>query len=195
MATGRLDRSAAEIRDYFVNDAGYLAITVKEGGNQVPLYSEKEVLHMHDVKRVMRVLFRVNEIALAVVLMTVAGRFLWAREGDLRRLARETLWGLGLGALFAGFVAVLAVTGFDAAWNQFHEIIFSNDFWKLDPDTDRLIQMFPESYWQESVIMLAVMVVTEGAALALLAGGYLWFTRERREVAEAASAVPEPGAP
>ncbi len=190
-----LDRSAGEIRDYFVNDARYLAVTVNEDGVPTPLYSEKEVLHMADVKRVMRVLFRVNEISLAIVLMTVAGRFLWAREGDLRRLARETLYGLALGAVFAGAIGVLALTGFDAAWTQFHEIVFTNDFWKLNPDTDRLIQMFPEEYWQESVIMLAVMVVTEGAALAIVAGGYLWFTREGAAVAETSAAVPEPGSP
>jgi integral membrane protein (TIGR01906 family) len=190
-----LDRSASEIRDYFVNDARYLAITVDEDGVQTPLYSEKEVLHMADVKRVMRVLFRVNEISLAIVLMTVAGRFLWAREGDLRRLARETLYGLALGAVFAGFIGVLALTGFNAAWDRFHEIVFTNDYWKLNPATDRLIQMFPEEYWQASVIMLAVMVVTEGAALALVAGGYLWFTREREPAAEASTAVPEPGSP
>ncbi|MEZ4493629.1 MAG: TIGR01906 family membrane protein [Dehalococcoidia bacterium] len=192
LSLSELDRSAGEIRDYFVNDARYLNITVVEDGVAVPLYNEQEVLHMADVKRVMQVLFRLNEVALAIVLATVAGRFLWAREGDLRRLARDTLYGLALGALAAGAIGILAIVGFDSAWDRFHEIVFTNDFWQLNPATDRLIQMFPESYWQESVVMIAVMVVTEGAGLAVLAGGYLWFTRTPGP-AEVRSALPEPG--
>lgn len=187
----QLDRAAGEIRDYFVNDARYLAINVTVDGETEPLYSEEEVLHMADVKDLMQILFRINEITLAVVLATVAGRFLWAREGNLRRLARETLYGLGLGAVIAVAVGALAVVGFDAAWNQFHEIAFANDFWQLDPDTDRLIQMFPEEYWQESVILIAAMIVTQGAAVALLAGGYLWFTRSERATEHARAEAEE----
>lgn len=194
LSFSELDQAAAEIREYFVNDGRYLAISVaSEDGVQEPLYNEEEVLHMADVKGVMRVLFRVNEVAFAVVLATVAGRFLWAREGDLRRLSRDTLYGLAAGAVVAGLVGVLAITGFDSAWNQFHEIVFTNDFWQLDPATDRLIQMFPEPYWQESVLLIAVMVATEGLALALLAGGYLWFTRAGKPAA-ALAALPEPEA-
>ena len=174
-----LDRAGGEIRDYFENDARFLAIAVGGSNAAEPLFTEEEVLHMADVKDVMRVLFRVNEIALAIVLGTVALRFLWAGEAPFRTLAWDSLKGLAVGLAVVVAVAALAAVGFDAAWEQFHELLFRNDFWQLDPDSDRLIQMFPEAYWQESVAIIAVMIVVQGLAIAGLAGGYLFATRER----------------
>lgn len=173
-----LDRAAAELRNYFENDSGFLAITVGPPGDTESLFSEREVRHMADVKDVMRILFRVNEVSLAIVLCAVAARFLWAREASLRLLAADALRGLAGGLAVTGAVGALAVAGFDSAWSQFHELLFRNDFWQLDPDTDRLIQMFPEAYWQESVLFLAVLTAVEGLLIAGLAAGYLWRTRE-----------------
>jgi integral membrane protein (TIGR01906 family) len=172
-----VDRAGAEIRAYFENDARFLAITVQDDEGPGPLFSEREVLHMADVKDVMRFMFRLHEISLIVVLGLVAGRFLWASEAPLRTLARDTLAGLGVGLVAVALVGALAVAGFDSAWNQFHELVFSNDFWRLDPDTDRLIQMFPEEYWQDSVLLIAAAIAVQGVILAALAGAYLFITR------------------
>src|SRR5690606_13261480 len=84
------DRAAGEIRDYFENDAQTLAISVNVDGRQEPLFSEREILHMEDVKVLIRAMFRVHEVALAIVLTTIAARFLWSRESNLRRLAWES---------------------------------------------------------------------------------------------------------
>jgi integral membrane protein (TIGR01906 family) len=152
------------------------------------LNSEEEVLHMADVKDVMRVLFRVNEVALAMVLGSIALRFLWSGEATFRTLAWDSLKGLGLGLALVAVVGALSLVGFEAAWEQFHELLFTNDFWQLDPDTDRLIQMFPEAYWQESVLIIAALILLEGLAVAALAGGYLFATREGRATTPAPSA-------
>jgi integral membrane protein (TIGR01906 family) len=184
-----LDRAAQEIRDYFEDDARFLAITVGRSGEPEPLFSEEEVLHMADVKDVMRVLFRVNEVALVIVLGIVAMRFLWASERPLEALAWDALKGLGAGLAVVAVIGVLAIAGFDSAWNQFHELIFRNDFWQLDPDTDRLIQMFPETYWQESVLLIAALVVGQGAVVAGLAGGYLYAKRGGRDDANQAKSL------
>jgi len=90
-------------------------------------------------------------------------------------------------------VGVLAIAGFDSAWNQFHELVFSNDFWRLDPDTDRLIQMFPEAYWQESVFIIAAAIAIQGAFIAALVAVYLFVTRaESRPRASQVPAVNSP---
>lgn len=181
-----LDRAGAEIRRYFEDDARNLSITVTVDGNQQPLFNDREVQHMADVKDLMRLLFRVNEVTLAIILTVIAGRFLWAREAPLRVLARDTLLGLGLGGIVALGIGALALTGFDAAWTRFHEIAFSNDLWRLDPSRDRLIQMFPEEFWQEAVLIITGMVVAEALVIAACAAAYLWSTRQARSTAESA---------
>jgi integral membrane protein (TIGR01906 family) len=167
-----LDRSAREIVNYFENDASTLRIVVKEDGEEVALFNARETEHMKDVKWLMQLVFRVNEVTLAYVLTYVACAFLWAGR-SFRSLARQSLLGIGVGGLGVGVIGAFAIAGFDSTWRRFHELVFSNDLWKLNPATDRLIQMFPEAFWQEETLIVAALTAAEavivvGAALACL---------------------------
>ncbi|KAA0239179.1 TIGR01906 family membrane protein [bacterium] len=179
IALTELDRSAQEIIEYFENDAETLRIVVSENGQEAPLFNAREVEHMRDVKSLVRLVYRVNEISLAFVLAYVTGVFLWARERPLRELAWLALGGVGAGVVVLGAVGALAITGFDSAWTQFHELAFSNDLWQLDPDTDHLIQMFPEKFWEEATLTVGVMAIAEAVATAALATGYLLIARQQ----------------
>lgn len=168
-----LDRAAGELVDYFENDTGELRIVVSEQDREVALFNEREVAHMKDVKTLVQLMFRVNEIALAYVLLYIGAVYLWAREKALKSLAMDALMGIGVGLAAIAGVGAFALTGFDAFWTKFHEIAFSNDLWQLDPDTDRLIQMFPEPFWQRAVYILGGMTLVEVTIITLLSLGYL----------------------
>ncbi len=83
----------------------------------------------------------------------------------------------GLGCLVllitVGVVGAIGLSGFDSAWTQFHEIIFSNDFWLLNPTTDRLIQMFPPEFWESIVFFIGLMIIAETALVLIAVGIYL----------------------
>lgn len=173
-----LDRAAAELIAYFENDARMLRIVVDRGGEEISLFNQRETDHMRDVKSVMRVLFRVHEVTLALIIAYVAGRFLWASESSARTLAKESLAGVGVGLLTVGAIGVFALTGFDAAWTTFHEVLFRNDLWILDPDTDRLIQMFPEAFWQETTYLIGAVTLAQAVLIVVASVAYLAFGRE-----------------
>ncbi|MEO6397911.1 MAG: TIGR01906 family membrane protein [Tepidiformaceae bacterium] len=179
VSLAELDRAAAELAAYFENDAPLLATTVQIEGQEAPLYNEREIAHMKDVKTLMRFVYRLNEFSLAVLMSYIAGVYLWARERSLRTLAKQSLAGVAVG--FAGlvFVGVFALTGFDAAWTKFHQLVFKNDLWRLDPTRDRLIQMFPERFWQESTYIIGALTLVEAAAIVGVALAYLVVTRRR----------------
>ncbi|GIW13836.1 MAG: hypothetical protein KatS3mg062_1275 [Tepidiforma sp.] len=172
-----LDRAGREIIDYFENDASDLRIVVTVNGMEQGLFNEREVAHMRDVKGLMRALFRVQEVSLVVVMGYVSLAVLWSGERSVRGLAKLALGGLGTGAAVVGVIAVFAVTGFDQAWTTFHEVAFRNDLWRLDPDTDRLIQMFPEPFWQEATYLAGGLIAGQAALVAALCIGYLLKTR------------------
>ncbi|MFN0096095.1 MAG: TIGR01906 family membrane protein [Dehalococcoidia bacterium] len=174
-----LDRAAAEIIDYFEDEAATLRIRVTRAGEEEALFNQREVEHMVDVKRVMRFVFRLNEASLAFVLTYVAGVFLWARSGSMRRLAKEVLAAIALMAALAAAVGALALIGFEALWERFHEIVFTNDLWQLNARTDRLIQMFPEEFWQEMTLFLVAMTAVEVVVLVAAAVAYLVFGRAK----------------
>ncbi|MCY3881372.1 MAG: TIGR01906 family membrane protein [Chloroflexi bacterium] len=189
IALGELDYAVGAIVRYFEDDAETLRILVFTGGQETTLFSAEETIHMEDVKGLMRTLFRANEVALGFVLAYVAGTVLWSRERSGRELAKETLAGVGVGAAFGIVVGIIALVGFESAWERMHEIIFTNDFWLLDPSKDRLIQMFPETFWAEATYIVVGLALAEAVVLVGAAGAYLWFTRPpRAEVEEQAEA-------
>ncbi len=174
-----LDRAGRDIIAYFVDDRQRLNILVNDEGDEVALFSAKETQHMEDVKGLMRGVFRLNEISIAYVLVYVTGVFLWAGAGGLRRLALLSLGGIAVGVGVTAIVGVFAVTGFDAMWTRFHEIAFNNDLWQLNPDTDRLIQMFPEPFWEEATYIVGALTLAEALLVVVASVATLVLAKER----------------
>ncbi len=168
-----LDIAAAEIVRYFEDDSKRLEVIVIVDDDLQPLFNEREIAHMSDVKTLVAWMFRVQEAALVYVIAYVAAVFLWARERTIRALAWQVLGAMALGLSVAAAIGLFALTGFDAAWSRFHEIAFRNDLWRLDPATDRLIQMFPEPFWEDATLLVVGLSVLFAVAALALAGSYL----------------------
>ncbi|GMV85891.1 MAG: hypothetical protein AMXMBFR80_17460 [Dehalococcoidia bacterium] len=174
-----LDRAGEEIIEYFEDDAGTLRILVSIDGQEASLFNARETDHMRDVKTLIRAVYRLNEISLAIVLTYTACAVLWAGERSVAGLARLSLAGVGFGLSLVGVVGAFALTGFDQAWTTFHKIAFRNDLWRLDPDTDRLIQMFPEGFWQEATFVVGGLTLAEATLVVVVSLAYLVFSRGR----------------
>lgn len=177
-----LDRAATQIVDYFqtAEPGALLDIRVKQGADTVPLYSEREVLHMKDVLGLMRFVFRLQEFAFIYVVIYLAGVYLWSRERSLLHLAKLSMWAGAGTAAALGVAAVAMLVGFDAIFLRFHQLSFANDFWALDPARDRLVQMFPQGFWFDASIAVGVVTVVEGGLVFLAGYGFLaWHERQR----------------
>ncbi len=178
-----LDRSAHEIVRYFEHSRSeeLLDIRVQRSDETIALFNQREILHMADVRDLFRLIYRIHEFALVYVVAYVAAVYLWSRERSLRRLARE---GITAGIATVGILGVAAVgvmLGFDALFEQFHLLSFSNDFWQLDPRTDRLVQMFPMGFWFDVTLAVGVLSLIEGGAVALGGLGYIIYLDRRAE--------------
>jgi integral membrane protein (TIGR01906 family) len=186
LSRGDLDETAAAIREYFNNGERTFFHQVTEDGLQAPVFNARETRHMEDVKSLFVKVNRAQEISVFYVLAYVVAFFVWAREGHVRQLALQCLVGLGLGVVAVGAVAIVAAFGFEAAFERFHNIAFSNDFWRLNPRTDHLIQMFPEPFWRDMAILLGVMSAVEALIIGGFSAVYLFGTRsERRRLSNA----------
>jgi len=167
VARSELNRAARDLIRYFNDDRPTIQTLVTQDGQRVPLYNERETSHLHDVKNLFRTVFRVQEASLTFALVYIVGVFVWTSDAPLRVLARtvlrSSLFTLGLLAL----ASVGALVGFDDLWTRFHLLAFTNDLWKLDPNTDHLIQMFPRDFWFDATLLVAGLTALE--ALALLA--------------------------
>ena len=177
IAREELLRASGELRDYFNNDEDSIFARVEKDGEPISLFNSRETAHLRDVKTLFQASFRVQEATAVFVLAYVVTVFIWAREGSLRTLATQVAISGLLGIAVIGVVGAIAVAGFDAAFERFHLIAFDNDFWKLDPDRDHLIQMFPEAFWRDLSLWVGIGTVAELGVLAAASAAYLALTR------------------
>lgn len=165
---GELLSAARQVRDYFNNDEEYLDVRVYQRGILRSLYNQREVLHMKDVKGLVRGVYRVQEITGAyLAAFIVVGLITWGRQA-LPRLARYVALGGALTLALVLLVGLASLVGFDQLFLAFHLLSFSNDLWQLDPSRDYLIAMFPEGFFFDATMLIAGSTVVEALALALL---------------------------
>jgi len=62
-----------------------------------------------------------------------------------------TLFGVLIVAGMAGGAYVLLnVQGFEALFVRFHEVLFTNDLWLMNPETDVLIRLMPQILFERA---------------------------------------------
>jgi integral membrane protein (TIGR01906 family) len=184
-----LIRAGAEIRAYFNNSQEALLIEVMDNGREVSLFNARETHHMRDVKARFQAMNKVQELSVAYVLTYVVLVVLWAREVSPRALAVQVAASCALCLAVLGAIGAVGMAGFEGAWEDFHRLIFSNDFWLLNPSQDRLIQMFPPAFWESIVFLVGILVVAQAALLLLAAGLYLGASRHHEDARLVARAV------
>jgi integral membrane protein (TIGR01906 family) len=169
-----LDRATKQIVWYFNHSRGdaLLDIRVRDGSDVVPLFNQREILHMRDVRDLFQVVFRVQELLFVYIVGYIAAVYLWSRERSMRHLARQAIYAGGATVALLSAAALSMLMGFDGLFEQFHLLSFSNDLWRLNPATDHLIQMFPQGFWFDVSLAVGVVTIIQGGLIALLGLGY-----------------------
>ena len=157
--------------EYLVNDADTSFLGDLKFDDGSPLYNERELSHMDDVKRVTKGVLNVFYLALAG--LTILGLYSRRREQwqawllGLRRGGLAIIW-------LAGAVAVVVLVGmfilpslFWDFFTGFHKIFFEGDSWMF-LTSDTLIRLFPLRFWQDTFLFAAGLSVL--GAICLIVG-------------------------
>ena len=150
--------------EYLVNDAGieYLGDLRFEDGT--PVYNERELKHMLDVKITVQGALRVWWLSLAALL----GLGLWAWFGRWFDAYRRGLSRGGwLTAILVAGMLAFVVLSFGVIFVAFHNVFFAPGTWVFYY-SDTLIRLFPERFWRD--IFIYVGAISAGLGLAI---GYL----------------------
>jgi integral membrane protein (TIGR01906 family) len=150
-----------------------------------PVLDAREQAHMVDVRMVFRGLWIVA-VASVVVLVAASRRRDRARTWHA---VRAGALGLTVGTVVLGVVGLVA---FDQLFSIFHQIFFPAGSYLFDPTSDRLVQLFPFQFWDETALLVGALIIAIALGVAFVAG-----RRARRTVVAAPAkdlaAVPEPG--
>lgn len=118
--------------------------------------TEAERSHMRDVRGVFQAFYLLVLVSIAVLAV------MWRRAR--RRDSRSAWWhavqrgaaGLAVAIAILGVVSLVA---FDAAFEVFHRLFFAAGSYSFDPRTSHLIQLFPDQFWSETTIAVAVVAI------------------------------------
>jgi len=163
--------SAADVRSLTGQLLGDLVLSGGDFGahldSQGPILTAAERQHLRDVRGVFQG-FYLLILAAAIVLAVTWRR---AREGDARlawwRGVRRGAAGLIVVVAFLGAISIVA---FDAAFEAFHRLFFAAGTYLFDPATSRLVQLFPDQFWSDTVLALGGVTIALAVLTAFVAG-------------------------
>lgn len=147
-----------DVASYIKGEADGMNREVSLFGVKQMMFNQRELDHMRDVRALFELERNVRTgawLAAAALLILSA---LLTRKQWIRRNAFASLWALGAWLLLVLGLCAACGFNFDAAFIRFHELLFTNDLWLLDPATDAMIRMYPETFfmWMARDIGIAV---------------------------------------
>ncbi|MFW0155482.1 TIGR01906 family membrane protein [Rothia sp. P6271] len=149
--------------DYIFNlaPASYLSSIKNLEGKK--LFLDSEVQHMTDVKHLMLTLT-------VLAIMSIISALLCARTLSLRApgIIRRSIWyGNLFTALILAVLAIIAITGWDVFFTQFHHIFFPQGNWQFR-ESDTLIRLYPPQFWVDAALVFCTLCLSTIAALAAI---------------------------
>lgn len=156
--------------EYLVNDADISYLGDLKFDDGTPLYNERELSHMDDVKRVTRGALHVWFVTLLLML----GLGIWSQLGGWEQVYRQGAmrggWLMVGLAVVIGLIVLIGIAiNPNVFWNffaGFHSLFFEGDSW-LFSYSDTLIRLFPLRFWQDAFLLAAVIALGGGVALGL----------------------------
>lgn len=137
---------ARAIGRYLDGETAAVQVRSADSGEMENAFSEKENLHLADVKGIVTALKAIRWAGGALVILCLAALFFKHRERPAPFLA-DAVRGFALAALFllaaAAGLAIWGAVNFDGLFWTFHQVSFANDLWLLNPQTDLLVALMP----------------------------------------------------
>ena len=171
---------AVEFRDYFNTSDEFLDINVVLGGEERPLFNQNELIHMRDVKGLVRGVYTVQLITGLYMVAYAAFALAVARGRGLSSVARLVMAGSLLTIALVGVLGIGSLVGFDYLFEQFHIISFSNELWRLDPRENYLTRLFTQGFFLDATMFVAAGVILQALLLTALGWFVRWLVARRQ---------------
>jgi len=145
--------------EYLGNDAGIDFLGNQKLDDGSPLYNERELSHMLDVKIVLKSMVLAWTILLTLFAVEALAGWRWGKLAAFWQAVSRGGW------LTIGFViTILLAVAISFSWlfTMFHRLFFSGDSW-LFAYSDNLIRLFPMQLWQDAFTWMGGITLAAGA--------------------------------
>ena len=137
---------------------------------QETYYTEREIAHLADIKNILLAVKIITAAILAVLILTW---FLVWRTREYERVIKIIFWSSAAGFIGYLLAGAFLFFFFERFFILFHQVLFRNDFWLLDPAKESLIMIFPPQLFADlggriligSLIVSGIMFIVSGLYL------------------------------
>ncbi len=150
--------------DYLLGLVSHEELTNQRLPDGKPLFNERELTHMLDVRILTEIVIKVW-LGLLIFFMLVA-IFCWkVNEMDAWYTAVRRGGNLTIGFIFS--ILFYLALNFNQLFTQFHQLFFEGDSW-LFLMSDNLIRLFPIRFWRDIFIFIGGISIILGDAFVFL---------------------------
>jgi integral membrane protein (TIGR01906 family) len=160
---------------YLADPAARLDVDVTVAGTRRPLFNQREIAHMEDVQKLFALVRNGRLVAGAILLIVPLLGLGLMGPSFLPRLGTILTIGGVVTVALLGLAGLLSLIDFSEAFVRFHEMAFSNDLWILDPRTDYLIMLYPEGFWLDATLRIAMLSAVEAVVIGGVGLGIAYF--------------------
>lgn len=131
-------------------------------------FSEKDILHMKDVRTLYNVSFNLMIFFIIIFILSTILIALVYKNYTMFYITKTFNK-----ALLAFIILIIVLAGiisynFNSFWIKFHQLLFSNDLWLLSPDESNLIKMVPEEFFISLITTIILHILLLFVALLVL---------------------------
>jgi integral membrane protein (TIGR01906 family) len=166
MSLDDLMKGTTHLLDYIQEKEDNLNVEVVVNGESVSMYNQREIDHMVDVVDLFNLLKTVQLLSYAFFGIMILYWLVFQRKTLVKDLFEASKLALAIIGVIMGSILIVAVVDFNWFWTVFHQTLFDNELWLLNPNTDRLIVMVPLDFFKQLVFSIV---------LGWLASLALWF--------------------
>lgn len=141
---------------YFVNSNRKLDF-------KIPLLpsSKEGAIHFQEVQNIF---INLNYILYLSLILIAFGIYTAIKKRDFSLFK----WASNLILIFSVCTLIPFSINFDASFNLFHRIFFSNNYWLFDPALDPIINILPEAFFFHEAMLIISLILLSALSLRLL---------------------------
>jgi integral membrane protein (TIGR01906 family) len=148
-------------RRFLLNDDEIDILAEEKLDENTPLYNQRELRHMEDVKVVLGGVLLVFYFS---ILYLISYGY-WSRRSNMWQEFIQSISRGGFLTVSLIFMILIYLgINFNSLFTNFHRVFFEGDTW-LFSYSDTLIRLFPIRFWRDAFLWIGIMALTGGISI------------------------------
>ncbi|MEG0329835.1 MAG: TIGR01906 family membrane protein [Longicatena sp.] len=178
-----LNGATNTLLDYLQDKRSTIKTTITLKGMEQDAFNSREASHMVDVKGLYQFVLVLRNVCVILFVGSIIYLIVRLKQGALTLFSINYMKMAAIVGVFFTMLAIWAYADFDSFWTAFHKLMFRNDLWLLNPDTDLMINLFPSQFFSSLVFRVVGMFAS--AFIIVFFASYLYLRKRLKKMNEA----------